>query len=115
MSAQTSPIAGGIRSLVRATAQRLPPAPKTIEATGLEQTFLVELAAKALFQRGQSSLADLCHQLRLPASVLESLLTFMRTERLCEVVRRGAHEGDVHYQLTDTGRERAAGFLARRG
>ena len=115
MSVQTFPIAGGISSLVGATAERLPAAPKTIEETGLDSTFLVELAAKALFLRGQSSLADLCQQLRLPASVLESLLTFMRTERLCEVVRRGAHEGDVHYQLSDTGRERAAGFLARRG
>ncbi len=113
MSVQTFPIEGGISSLVGATAQRLPPAPKTIEATGLDSTFLVELAAKAMFLRGQSSLADLCHQLRLPASVLESLLAFMRTERLCEVARRGAHEGDVHYQLTDTGRERAAGFLER--
>ena len=115
MSVQTFPIEDGISSLVGVAAQKLPAAPRTIEETGLDSTFLVELAAKALFLRGQSSLADLCHQLRLPASVLESLLAFMRTDRLCEVVRRGAHEGDVHYQLTDTGRERAAGFLQRLG
>ncbi len=115
MSVQTFPIEGGVGSLVAASAQRLPPAPKTVDETGLDSTFLVELAAKAMFLRGQSSLADLCHLLRLPASVLESLMAFMRTDRLCEVVRRGAHEGDVHYQLTDTGRERAAGFLQRLG
>jgi hypothetical protein len=113
MSVQTFQIDGGVGSLVAASARKLPPAPKTIAETGLGSTFLVELAAKAMFLHGQSSLVDLCHQLRLPASVLESLLGFMRTERLCEVVRRGAHEGDVHYQLTETGRERAAGFLER--
>jgi energy-coupling factor transporter ATP-binding protein EcfA2 len=115
MSVQTFQIEGGVSSLVDAAAQRLPPAPKTIEETGLDSTFLVELAAKVMFLHGQSSLADLCHELRLPASVLESLLAFMRGERLVEVVRRGAAEGDVHYQLTDTGRSRAAGFLERRG
>ena len=70
MSVQTFPIEGGVSSLVDAAAQRLPPAPKTIEETGLDSTFLVELAAKVMFLRGQSSLADLCHELRLPASVL---------------------------------------------
>lgn len=114
MSVQTTPIEVGLGSLVGAAAHRLPPAPRTIEQTGIDAPALVELAAKAMYLRGQSSLAELCHQLRLPASVLESLLTFMRSERLCEVVRRGAHEGDVHYQLTDGGRERAAGFLQRR-
>ena len=66
MSVQTFPIEGGLSSLVGAAPQRLPPAPKTIEATGLDTTFLVELAAKAMFLRGQSSLANLCHQMRLP-------------------------------------------------
>src|SRR2546430_12351710 len=37
----------------------------------------------------------------------------MRTERLCEVVRRGGTDGDVDYQLTDAGRKRATGYLAR--
>lgn len=113
MSVQTIRVAEGFGSLVGAAAHGLPRAPKTIEDTGLDQTFLVELAAKALFLRGQSSLAALCDHLKLPASVLETLLDFMRGERLCEVVRRGAHEGDVHYQLTDTGRERAAHCMQR--
>ena len=114
MSAQTLPLQDNVVSLGSA-AQRLPPAPKSVEDTGLDLAFLVELAAKVLFVRGQSALTDLCQHLRLPVTVLESLLDFMRRDRLCEVVRRGAHDGDVHYQLTDTGRERAAGFMQRRG
>jgi predicted ATPase with chaperone activity len=92
---------------------QLPTAPKTIEETGLPLLFLVELAAKVLFLRGRSKLTELAQHLRLGATVVESLLTFMRTERVCEVARRGETDGDVHYNLTDQGRTRAAEFLQR--
>jgi predicted ATPase with chaperone activity len=115
MSAQPFPVQGNVVALADSGGPRLPAAPKTVEETGLEMAFLVELAAKVLFVRGQSALADLCQHLRLPMTVLEGVLDFMRRDRLCEVVRRGAHDGDVHYQLTDAGRERAAGFMKRRG
>jgi hypothetical protein len=92
---------------------QLPVAPKTIDETGLPLLFLVELAAKVLFLRGRSKLTDLAQHLRLGATVVESLLTFMRTERVCEIARRGETDGDVHYNLTDQGRTRAAEFLQR--
>jgi DNA-binding MarR family transcriptional regulator len=104
----------GLMALVESAVGTLPPAPRTLGETGLEPGFLVELAAKVLFNRGQTSLADLAEHLRLPPSVLDTLLGFMRAERLVEVVRRGERDGDVHYQLTDTGRARAAGFAERR-
>jgi len=91
----------------------LPGAPRSVEDTGLDFTFLVELIAKVLYVRGQVSLVELVTHVELPASVLETLLAFMRTERLCEVTRRGGSEGDVNYQLTDAGRARAAGYLER--
>ena len=91
----------------------LPTLPRTIEDTGLDFLFLVELIAKVLFVRGQVSLAELAGHVRLPATVLDAVLAFMRTERLCEVTRRGGVDGDVNYQLTDTGRQRAVGYLAR--
>jgi hypothetical protein len=92
---------------------RLPGIPRTVEDTGLEFTFLVELVARVLFVRGQISLVELASHVELPATVVESLLAFMRTERLCEVTRRGGTEGDVNYQLTESGRARAAGYLER--
>ena len=91
----------------------LPPAPRSLEETGLAFLSLVELLTKVLFLRGQLRLIELSAHIRLPASVVEKLLGFMRTERLCEVVRRGGTDGDVDYQLTDAGRTRAAGYLAR--
>lgn len=90
-----------------------PRAPRTLEETGLPLPFLVELATKLLFVRGQLRLTELSQQLRLPAIVLESLLAFMRAERLCEVMRRGDTDGDILYELTDAGRGRAAEFLGR--
>jgi len=94
-------------------ASGFPRAPRTLEETGLPLLFLVELAAKLLFVRGQLRLTELSQQLRLPATVLESLLAFMRAERLCEVMRRGETDGDILYELTDAGRIRAAEYLNR--
>lgn len=94
-------------------ASAFPRAPRTVEETGLPLLFLVELASKLLFVRGQLYLTEMSHQLRLPAIVLDSLLGFMRAERLCEVVRRGETDGDVLYELTDAGRARAVEYLGR--
>jgi len=90
-----------------------PRAPRSVEDTGLPLLFLVELAAKLLFLRGQMRLTEISQHLRLPATVLEGLLAFMRGERLCEVIRRGETDGDVHFELTEAGRARAAEFLSR--
>jgi hypothetical protein len=91
----------------------LPAPPRTVSETGLDLLFLVELVAKILFLKGQISLSALTDHVRLPASVLDGVLGFMRTERMCEVARRGNADGDVHYQLTETGQQRAVGYLAR--
>jgi hypothetical protein len=91
----------------------LPQAPRTPEDTGLRFLFLVELIAKVLFVCGQLRLTELSNHLRLPVTVVESLLVFMRTERLCEVTKRGETDGDVHYNLTESGRARASEFLQK--
>jgi len=103
---------GTVASLPHSGAE-LPPAPRSLEETGLSFLALVELLTKILFLRGQLRLIELSAHIRLPASLVENLLGFMRSERLCEVVRRGGTDGDVDYQLTDAGRARAAGYLAR--
>ncbi|HJV26058.1 MAG TPA: ATP-binding protein [Aromatoleum sp.] len=90
-----------------------PRAPRTLEDTGLPLLFLVELATKLLFVRGQMRLTEISHRLHLPATVLESLLAFMRAERVCEVMRRGETDGDILFELTDGGRARAAEYLGR--
>ncbi|WP_295993869.1 ATP-binding protein [Rugamonas sp.] len=90
-------------------------APRSVEETGLPFLFLVELVAKVLFQRGQVKLHDLASHLKLAISVLDPLIVFLRTEKLCEVTRSGGSgtDADLTYHLTDAGRLRAVACLAR--
>lgn len=90
-------------------------APRTVEETGLPFLFLVELIAKVLHQRGQLRLTELAAHVKLNISVIDPLIAFLRTEKLCEVVRVGASgtDADLSYLLTDAGRQRAALVLAR--
>ncbi|MEP6872779.1 MAG: ATP-binding protein [Burkholderiales bacterium] len=101
---------GRSASDVRAT---LPRAPQTIEETGLSTTFLVELVAKSMFQLGLTRLTELSAQLCLGSAVVEAVCQFMRRETLLEVTRRGQHEADVQFDLTQAGRARAADWLMR--
>src|SRR6185369_8445525 len=101
---------GRSASDVRAT---LPRAPQTIEETGLSSTFLVELIAKTMFQLGLTRLTELSAQLCLGSAVVEAVCQFMRRETLLEVTRRGQHEADVQFDLTQAGRARAADWLMR--
>jgi hypothetical protein len=103
------------RTAIERHAAVLPRAPQTVEDTGLSNGFLVELLAKSMFQLGLTKLTELSAQLCLPAAVVEAVCQFMRRETLLEVVRRGQHEADVQYDLTQTGRARAADWLARNG
>jgi energy-coupling factor transporter ATP-binding protein EcfA2 len=90
-------------------------APRSVEETGLPFLFLVELIVKILFLRGQVRLPVLAAHLKLNVSVLEPLISFMRSEKLCEVGRSGGSgtDADLSYQLSDTGRMRALDYLRR--
>ncbi len=93
----------------------LPPAPRTVAETGLPFVFLVELAVKILSVGGQLRLAELANRMKLSVSVIDSLICYLRAEKLCEVARTGGTgtDADLCYRLTDLGRARALEFLAR--
>lgn len=97
----------------RRSGQQLPPLPTSVEQTGLNFLFLVELLTKTLFLRGQLKLSDLASYSKLSVSVLEHILAFMRTERLCEVSRSSETETATAYTLTELGRLRAEDFLQK--
>ena len=91
----------------------MPPPPQTIEQTGVNFLFLGELLCKILFLNGQMRLLDIASHSKLTLSVLDPLLAFMRTERLCEISRLSETETAVTYTLTDLGRLRAQDFLKK--
>jgi DNA-binding MarR family transcriptional regulator len=97
----------------RAVDNLLPPAARTVEATGLSRLSLSELVLKVMQQHGLQHLQDLAHHLKLTPSVIEDVLRPMRREALVETRRRGATDGDVLYDLTQQGRARAADALTR--
>lgn len=96
----------------------LPPAPRTVAETDLPFLFLVELAVKTLFLGGLLRMTEMAGRMKLSFSVLDPVIIYMRSEKLCEVSRAGSGGGtdaDVCYRLSDLGRARGAEFLARCG
>lgn len=92
----------------------LPPiAPRSLEETGLNEQMLVELIAKILYLRGNQGLIELAQHLRLSGTIVERICEFMRTERMIELLRRGATSSDADYGLTEHGRTRAIEFLRK--
>lgn len=91
----------------------LPLQPHTVGETALSFQFLIELLIKALFLRGQMRLMDLVAYSKLSVTVLEPLLVFMRTERMCEAVRSSETETAIAYNLTKLGRLRAEDYLRK--
>ena len=90
-------------------------APRGVDETGLPFLFLVELVAKVLHQRGQLRLPELAAHVKLGVGVIDPLIAFLRTEKLCEVARIGnsGTDADLCYVLTEAGRLRAGAALAR--
>lgn len=91
----------------------LPAAPGSLAETGLPLPILADLAGKLLLLSGQLRLVELARMLRLPATVVDELLEFMRGEKLVHLVSRGITHGDVVFGLSDSGRLRAAEALQR--
>lgn len=90
-----------------------PPQPRSVRDTGLELGLIVELVAKAMYLIGKIHLPVLTGKLKLSVTVLREALDAMQADHLAEVAGRGDSDLDVHYQLTEGGRLRAAEFLAR--
>lgn len=90
-----------------------PTMPRSLEDAGISDQLLIELVAKVLYLRGNMSLIDLAHHLRLLAVIVEGVCEFMRTEKMLELLRCGTTTGDADYGLTGHGRTSAAEFLRK--
>lgn len=87
----------------------LPPAPESVEETGLTLDFIADLTLKTLYVRGTLLGSDLAESLKLPHyGVLEHVLKFLREEEFVEV-RRGYGQFSTQwiYGLTNKGFVRA--------
>ncbi len=90
----------------------IPPAPQTIEETGLDPTLLLQLIVKTLYWAGEATGSEIAESLRLSYFLLDPLFQLLRTEKLIEVRGvEGIEKGSYRYGLTSLGRERAREFL----
>ena len=109
----TSPADGGnLPGTGRPRRAPVPPAPATLDATGIARDQITQLMVKALYTGEATGLA-LAGRLRLPYALLESLVEHARAERIIEVRgASGSGTAGYRYALTDLGRDRAAQYLA---
>ncbi|HTM02158.1 MAG TPA: hypothetical protein VL173_01535 [Vicinamibacterales bacterium] len=92
-----------------------PAIPRTLADTGLAPDHVEQLILKTLYI-GEASGMSIADKMRLPFSILETLVERLRAERLIEV--RGASgtgSAGYRYALTDLGRDRTREYLAVNG
>ena len=85
-----------------------PPAPLTLRQTGLSLGTISELILKQLYLQGNLLGIQFARQMRLPFTVVEEGLKFLKDDKCIEVAS-GDLVGPVSYRfnLTDLGRKRA--------
>lgn len=87
----------------------LPPAPLSLEDTGLDPGLLSDLALKTLYFAGNPTGAELSERMALPVAVVGEILALLRREHLCQVTGgSGASPPTFRYALTGEGASRAA-------
>ena len=94
-----------------------PLAPAAMEETGLTSAFVSDLVLKLLYQKGQTTAADLADVICLPLpKILGPVLDFLKNEHLVEVKGgSGMAAATYIYVLSSKGAERAREAFARNG
>jgi len=86
--------------------------PNSIAETGLRADLLVQLIMKIMYFAGEVNGAYLAEQIKLPYSVIDELMNFLRAQNFCEVKGvDGAGKLFYRYGITSLGRERTREFL----
>jgi hypothetical protein len=102
-------VAGGLQA--SGSASVAPPAPMTLEDTGLRADQIEQLLLKTLYG-GEATGLTVAARMHLPFGILEPIVGRVRAERLAEV--RGASTATpsgYRYALTDLGRDRARQYF----
>jgi len=90
----------------------LPPAPLTLEESGLAFDTLLQMVTKILHLAGEQSGTDLAARLGLRYAVIEPVLHHLRSTYLAEVSGGGLVGGPSFvYRITDAGRSRAMLYM----
>jgi hypothetical protein len=89
-----------------------PYAPKALEDTGLDLSFIAELALKHILFTGEFRLADISESLKLPVSIVDAVVEYLQRDKFVEV--KGATQylrSAYKFTLTGQGQKRAMELL----
>lgn len=92
--------------------KKYPNAPRTVEDTGLEASFIADLIMKHVLFMGDFRLADISESIKLPISIVDPIVDVLRRDKMIEV--RGASDyAKVTYKfnMTGQGKSRAKELL----
>ncbi|HEY6838562.1 MAG TPA: ATPase [Geobacteraceae bacterium] len=89
-----------------------PPAPMSIEETGLELSFIVDLILKHILFMGEFSLADVAERIKLSVSVVDRAMEVLRRDKLVEVKGGTGYSSMTYtFKISDTGKNRATELM----
>ena len=92
-----------------------PPAPRSLEDTGLSMVMMRDILLKTMFRRNLELVTELAETMCLPVQVTQELVDMARTQRLLEATGT-LHAGsgnEMGYQLSDAGKARALDALSQ--
>jgi MoxR-like ATPase len=92
--------------------EKVPPPPSSLEETGLDLQFIVDLINKEIVFMGEFTIPMVVDEVKLPPFIVDEALDALRRERLIEV--EGAdllYKSSYKFAITDSGRNRAADLL----
>lgn len=94
--------------------KRLISAKNKISELNIPSAIVTDLLFKIMFNEGDVSLGRFVEVTKIPQTICDEILSWMKTEHLVEVPRAGAFGSLSYiYRLTDSGRERARAALER--
>ncbi len=92
--------------------KRTPPAPETVEETGLSLDFITDLALKHIIGMGEFRMSDLAERMGLSTTILDEAIALLRREKAIEV--RSAEQfvkSSFLFVATETGKRRGNELL----
>ncbi len=92
--------------------QSVPKVPQSVEDTGLELSFIIDLVNKHVVFMGEFTVPQVAGRVKLPVPLVDKAMDVLRRERFIEVKGAdGLQKTSYKYAMTDAGRNRAAELL----
>ena len=92
-----------------------PPAPRSLDDTGLSMVLMRDILLKTMFRRNLEEVTGLSKVLCLPVPVTQELVDLARTQKLVEATgtMHATSGSEMGYQLSDSGKARALDALSQ--